>query len=100
MRWGEKCRASAWGPWTQCSNGCGKGYIVRVNHCGKRQVQKCVGDGKPGCDGVCNSKKVDDCEGICGGTTVVDTCGFCGRAVQVEHIRLTLGLKALGLSTS
>jgi len=76
--YGDRCRASAWGDWTKCSMQCGSGFRVRVNHCGKKQYERCVGAGVVGCDGVCDSGLRTDCNGMCGGKALLDKCAVCG----------------------
>lgn len=83
LRWGEKCRAKLWGEWTECSVRCGKGYAVRVNHCGKQEVRRCEGAGTVGCDGGCDSGATFDCKGLCQGSAVMDCAGKCGGAAEV-----------------
>ena len=76
--YGESCRSNAWGEWTKCSVQCGVGFRARVNHCGRRQFNRCVGSGVIGCDGVCESGLRVDCNGSCGGKALLDKCGICG----------------------
>ena len=76
--YGESCRSNAWGEWTKCSVQCGVGFKARVNHCGRRQFNRCVGSGVIGCDGVCESGLRVDCNGSCGGKALLDKCGICG----------------------
>ena len=76
--YGESCRSNAWGEWTKCSVQCGVGFRARVNHCGRRQFNRCVGPGVIGCDGVCESGLRVDCNGSCGGKALLDKCGICG----------------------
>jgi len=76
--YGESCRSNAWGEWTKCSVQCGVGFRARVNHCGRRQFNRCVGSGVIGCDGVCESGLKLDCNGSCGGKALLDKCGICG----------------------
>ena len=76
--YGESCRSNAWGEWTKCSVQCGVGFRARVNHCGRRQFNRCVGSGVIGCDGVCESGLRLDCNGSCGGKALLDKCGICG----------------------
>ena len=75
--YGESCRSNAWGEWTKCSVQCGVGFRARVNHCGRRQFNRCVGSGVIGCDGVCESGLRLDCNGSCGGKALLDKCGIC-----------------------
>ena len=75
--YGESCRSNAWGEWTKCSVQCGVGFRARVNHCGRRQFNRCVGSGVIGCDGVCESGLKLDCNGSCGGKALLDKCGIC-----------------------
>ncbi len=76
--YGESCRSNAWGEWTKCSVQCGVGFRARVNHCGRRQFNRCVGPGVIGCDGVCESGLRVDCNGSCGGKALLDKCSICG----------------------
>ena len=78
LRWGEKCRKMAWSEWGECSVRCGEGYRARVNHCGKREVVRCVGPGVMGCDEICDSGAIRDCAGRCMGRAEVDCMGVCG----------------------
>ena len=78
LRWGEKCRKMAWSEWGECSVRCGEGYRARVNHCGKREVVRCVGPGVMGCDEICDSGAIRDCAGRCMGRAEVDCAGVCG----------------------
>ena len=78
LRWGEKCRTSKWGEWTKCSVECGVGITARMNHCGRKEVKRCVGAKKFGCDGVCGSGAEKDCAGACrGGARADPVSGLC-----------------------
>lgn len=78
LRWGEKCRKTAWSEWGECSVQCGEGYRARVNYCGRREVVRCVGPGVMGCDEICDSGAIRDCAGRCMGRAEKDCKGVCG----------------------